>query len=150
MKSRIICFFVWISVAGLVWAGEMIPEENQTILENQNHEMGPRSRWIPTRAQTSGALEAIYAFLSKAMSPDWKNRNRLIIRNRFSTYHVQFVGIMVDGRRALHCNFFPADDDIQHDTDSYVYVLDGGASYWRINYDTQEDQCFDFDVNGES
>jgi hypothetical protein len=72
------------------------------------------------------------------------------VRGRFSTYAVQFVGIRVDGRRALHCNFFPAHDDIDHDRKSYVYVLDGGADYWRINYDIEEGRCFDFDVNGES
>ena len=137
---------VWI----LGWAGSVIPEENQTILENQNQSQGPRSRWVPTRAHTARALEAIVAFLNKTMSPNWKNQQRIPIRNRFSSYCVQFVGIFVDGRKALHCNFFPADDDIPRDRKSYVYVLDGGSSYWRINYDTEEERCFDFDVNGEA
>lgn len=146
--SVLLIFIMCVSI--FARAGDTIPEENQTILENQNQDYGPRSRWVPSKVQTSRALEAIYFFLKKTMSPDWKNRNRIIIRNRFSSYHVQFVGIIVDGRKTLHCNFFPAEDDIRHDTKTYVYVLDGGASYWRINFDTEEERCFDFDVNGES
>jgi len=143
--SILMVFWTWSSL----WAEAGIPEENQTILVNQDQHNGPRSGWVPSKTQTHRALETIVTFLNQTLSPEWKNRQRRVIRKRFSSYHVQFVGIIVDGQKALHCNFFPADDGFKHDTKSYVYVLDGGASYWRINVNTEEDTCFDFDVNGE-
>jgi hypothetical protein len=150
MKKAIIALVMLVGVGIMDWAGSGIPEENQIILENQDQGQGPRSLWVPDKEQTARALEVIVAYLNKPLSPEWKNRQRIIVRNRFSSYCVQFVGILVEGRKALHCNFFPAADDPPRNRKTYVYVLDGGASYWRINVDTEEDRCFDFDVNGEA
>jgi hypothetical protein len=118
----ITCIFISICPSGV------IPEENQTILDNQTREYGPRCRWVPSKAQTSKALEAIYTFLKTEITPDWRNRQR----------------------KAIHCNFFQEEGGFNHDKYTYVLVLDGGTSYWRINYDIDKNKCFDFEVNGEA
>lgn len=150
MKKIIVSIILMTCASISVCAADKISKENQTILENQNKTYGPKSHWVPSKAQTSMALEAIYKFLNKKMTPDWRNRQRKIIQDQLSSYHVQFVGIIIDGRKSIHCNFFPDEDSFKHDKDSYVYVLDGGASYWRINYDIEKNICFDFEVNGEA
>jgi hypothetical protein len=140
----ITCIFISICPSGV------IPEENQTILDNQTREYGPRCRWVPSKAQTSKALEAIYTFLKTEITPDWRNRQRKDIQDQISSYHVQFVGTIIDGRKAIHCNFFQEEGGFNHDKYTYVLVLDGGTSYWRINYDIDKNKCFDFEVNGEA
>ena len=133
-----------------VCAGDRIPEENRTILKNQDEEYAPKGRWTPTRAQTTRALEAVYKFLGREMAEGWKNRQREIIRKRIPSYHVQFLGIVKEGRKVIHCNFFPEKEDFKNRETRYVFVLDGGASFWRVNYDPEKNICFDFNVNGEA
>jgi hypothetical protein len=149
MKTIILSMLLVACGAIQVCAGDRIPGENQTILKDQDQEYAPGSRWTPTRSQTSRALEAIYEFLNRKMEDGWKNRQREIIRKRISSYHVQFLGIVKQGRKIIHCNFFP-EKDPDHDKTRYVFVLDGGASYWRIDYDPGKNLCFDFNVNGEA
>jgi len=149
--KKIIVSIIFITCTSFFFcADNVISEENQTILESQNKIYGPKSQWVPSKTQTCLALEAIYKFLNKELTPDWRNRQRKIIQDQLSSYHVQFVGIIIDGRKSIHCNFFPNEDSFKYDKNSYVFVLDGGASYWRINYDIEKNICFDFEVNGEA
>lgn len=149
--EKTILMIIFIAGIGVgMWASGVIPEENQTILRTQNRPFGPKSQWVPSRAQASKALEAVYRFLGTEITPDWRNRQRKEIQDQISSYHVQFVGIIIDGRQIIHCNFFRAGDGFRHDRTTYVFVLDGGSSYWRVNVDIEKSLCFDFDVNGEA
>lgn len=150
MKKIILSIIIITCVATIVSTGDKIPEENQTILKSHNKEYGPKGQWVPAKTQTSKALEAVYKFLDKKMAQEWREKQRLVIKGQISSYYVQFLGIKIEGRKVIHCNFFRDEDLFKRKKDSYVFVLDGGASFWRINYDIEKDKCLDFEVNGEA
>jgi len=76
-----------------------------------------------------------------------------ILKHR-KQYRVQFLGLYRDGRKVIHCNFFPIrfpeekQDDAAYWKREIVEVMDGGFWYWRIDYDPQTGRSSNFLVNG--
>jgi hypothetical protein len=61
----------------------------------------------------------------------------------------QYVGFTVDGHRYILLNCFPLDDPwLGNWRHGIAMVADGGADFWRIIYDVEQDRCEDFDCNG--
>ena len=70
------------------------------------------------------------------------------IKKVFSDYRVQMVGITVDGKKYIHCNFL-SDMAIPDDwRENYFSVEDGGYNFWRIDYDMDLKKCVNFESNG--
>src|SRR5262249_8212007 len=77
------------------------------------------------------------------------------IIDRLDQYARQYIGIVDShGARKVLVNCFPApgseapplSDAWRHQV---ISVLDGGSSYWRIQYDVASGQYEEFDVNGD-
>ena len=78
---------------------------------------------------------------------------RPVIYEHLANYRRQYLGCVVDGRRRVFVNaFIDAGSDGIDWHPSWarhaVFVLDGGHSYWRIQYDLDSGQYVDFEQNG--
>lgn len=136
----------------LSFAEELIPDKNQVILTKESKYFSHKVEWIPTKKNTAKALNAIYEFLQnsdehKPYSEFAQNELKLILK-RFPNYRVQFMGIVIAGKKIIHCNFFPINESFSYWKDSYVFVFDGGYSFWRVDYDINTSKCFNFESNG--
>ena len=78
------------------------------------------------------------------------------ILEHFGDYRRQYVGIIADdGARKIVANCFPAHrgsmpDEFADWRQRFVVVSDGGAAFWRIQFDVATDRYDAFDVNGEA
>ena len=153
MKTKILTALsclILITMAEGVFADNIISKNDQIILTTRNQESGPKVEWIPSEEQTSIALNAIHDFLRDKKYSGTQNEQREIILNQISNYRIQFIGILINGRKIIHCNFFPKQDRFEYAKDEYVFVFDGGTSYWRIDYDIENNMCLNFEVNGDA
>ncbi len=151
MKNILASLLLVICLSGVVLANDVISKDHQIILKNTKHAYGPKTEWIPSEAQTAKALVAIKQFLINENPYSGPfNDQRAIILNRLSDYRVQFIGILIDGQQMIHCNFFPKSGDFNYAKNAYVFVFDGGTSFWRIDCDITNNVCLNFEVNGEA
>ena len=64
-------------------------------------------------------------------------------------YHRQYVGIVVNGKRLIYGNFYPASvSDLFDEKSMPVVVCDGSASFWGIVFDPEANVFLDLKVNG--
>ncbi len=64
-------------------------------------------------------------------------------------YHRQYVGIVVNGKRLIYGNFYPASvSDYFDEKSTAVVVCDGGASFWGIVFEPESSVFLDLQVNG--
>jgi len=155
MKKIIYLLIIVILSLQNVFATEaFIPDKNQVILTKESKYFSHKVAWVPTKEETSKALSAIAIFLQNP--EEHKNYSKVaqnkisLIHKLFLNYRVQFVGIDVDGKRIIHCNFFPNSESFSYWKESYVFVFDGGYSFWRIDYDINNGRCFNFEYNGDA
>lgn len=150
MKTKILICLILTILSGGAFADKIISKNDQIILKEQKQEYGPIVEWIPSEPETSLAIESIYKFLKDETYSGPDNEQRKIILNQISDYKVQFVGIITNGRKIIHCNFFPKGEDFKYANKEYVFVFDGGTSFWRIDYDIENNACLNFEVNGKA
>ena len=115
-----------------------IPATNQIILSV--------GAWKPSTEQTQKALVSVQAFLNQSKHHDIPK----ILANT-KNYRVQFVGVLRNGKKVIWCNFFPApdkDDEFHYWKRDKVEVMDGGFSFWQIDFDPTKNSCSEFKVNG--
>lgn len=62
-------------------------------------------------------------------------------------FYMQYVGIVVDGRRLIYVNAFPPSDASEGWKEHAVNVCDGGTA-WGVLYDPKAKKFFDLAVNG--
>ncbi|MFH1442272.1 MAG: hypothetical protein ABIH18_09590 [Candidatus Omnitrophota bacterium] len=127
--------------------------EKQVILGKGASSDTEEVKWLPSKEETEKALKAIEDFLKdqekhKDCSDFSKEEIKKIIDD-FPQYNVQFLGVLVNGQKIIHCNFFMAEGDIFSNwADEYISVFDGGYSFWRIDYDVTTGKCLNFESNG--
>ncbi|HEX4586151.1 MAG TPA: hypothetical protein VH183_15080 [Burkholderiaceae bacterium] len=70
-------------------------------------------------------------------------------------YHRQYVGIVVNGKRLIYGNFYPADVlyptsvfDHFDEKSTPVVVCDGGPVFWGVVFDPESNAFLDLRVNG--
>jgi hypothetical protein len=64
-------------------------------------------------------------------------------------YHRQYVGIVVNGKRLIYGNFYPANfPDYLDEKSKPVVVCDGGPAFWGIVFDPEANVFLDLKVNG--
>ncbi|HEX8296730.1 MAG TPA: hypothetical protein VF593_10540 [Chthoniobacteraceae bacterium] len=138
-----------LSVACSTFAAAIsIPEAGRTILTT--------GEWTPTQAQAQRAFARVQIFLQKQNGLDGSGKKAIAqIKSKKSGYRVQFSGSRKGGKEIVVCNFFPAKNSAGVDSFSYwkqrqVAVFDGGADFWRIEYDPAADTCGNFQWNGDA
>ncbi len=96
--------------------------------------------WTPTKEEVLKAEEKIEAHLKanpKAYADLW---------TKIPKYKRQYLGIVVNGHKRIFCNFFCLLEGPL--TDKPFIVFDGGACFFRIEYDLNDKKCYDFQANG--
>lgn len=70
---------------------------------------------------------------------------------RYSSYSCQVIGLQEGRKRFIAFRFFPTDfGRTWRDLDSmFVDVCDGGADFWRIEYDLMARRFVFFEPNGD-
>ena len=97
--------------------------------------------WTPTNDDVLAAETQIEAYL-KTKS---KNLRTTDLWRKLPDYKRQYVGIMVKGHKRIFCRFFcrfpgPLNDKA-------FRVEDGGECFFRIEYDLDDQQCYNFEAN---
>jgi hypothetical protein len=110
--------------------------------------------WEPSSGQVAVAEERINQYLVAAQDdPDldtYRRQSAAYIVGRLKEYRRQYVGIAVEGTKRIGCNAFISDHSHPDWARVPVFVLDGGADYWQIEYDLTKDECVSFSVHGEA
>jgi hypothetical protein len=128
-----------------------IPIKQQVILKQVPERFRYKEFWEPTEKETQTALATIMAFVH---DPKQNDRELEKIQSHYGQYYVQFIGILVEGKRRLFCNFFLVDESLfserlkENWQEKLIRVRDGGFYYWRIEYDLETGKCLNFESNG--
>lgn len=141
----------------------VILKENQVILNKTSEFLPYKKLWIPTEKDTEKALDVIVNFLKKPENYNWSeivddHRDKNYIResinriyNNLSKYRVQFLGVIVDDKKIIYCNFFPnREGDFTYWKEDLVVVMDGGFWFWQVEYDVKTEKCVNLQINGEA
>ena len=95
--------------------------------------------WSPSEEDIHAAEAAIHTF-TEVSQPE--------VFTRLHKYGRQYFGIIVKGRKRIYCNFFMNPTNFPSRFSDYVFVLDGGNDYFRIEYDVDSKTCLNFSPNG--
>ena len=139
--TLLLCF---LALQGTACAGidTAINEANRVILSSRV--------WNPSVEQTRNAITAIQLFLEKPNATnDWSQAQIKEISHHTKEYRVQFRGVIHDGRKLVHCNFFPTSIKFPYWKQEEVSVSDGGYWFWQIDYDPKTHECVNLVVNGD-
>lgn len=134
-------------------SGEQIASKgNRIILDESCSNIWLDIEWVPSNEQTEKAVTALGQFLNDDEALK-KSSERLAgevlkIREHFGEYRVQFSGVIEDGKKYIHCNFFPAVRSFPDWEHQYVCVFDSGFWYWNILYDPLTGELSRFQING--
>lgn len=149
----------------------MVPEPDDWVMNNHFY-----SRWSPNKKDIPALIEATFEYLwlfkepqekdDSAIGTDSHAKNRRtyeeksvvqVLINR-PIYACQIVGYEKDGRKMIHMNFFPKNEEWSTTRKPgtnepywhfrYVQVMDGGAWFWQIEYDPATKTFSDFRANG--
>jgi len=97
--------------------------------------------WTPTKGDLLAAETQIQAYLKRNST---KLRTTDLWR-KLPDYKRQYVGIVVSGHKRIFCRFFcffPGPLDCKT-----FRVEDGGECFFRIEYDLDDQQCYNFEAN---
>jgi len=143
--------------------------------ENQNwvilaktdfsQECGFEGIWEPPKSEVPHIIQETRLYLKKlekTISEDSEREKIREILAKWDDYKCQVVGHNKDGKRLVHLNFIIPQKlpDIPQNNLSekfnsdwrhyYIVVCDGGASYWRIDYDFKEMQFLNLEINHDA
>lgn len=112
--------------------------------------------WTPSTSDIETLESHLRAFLDVIVAEDdvgkyQRTATYNVIRN-LEKYRRQYVGFIEDGSRQILVNALlgpPTGLPIEDWDRRYVYVADGGFSYWRVVYDMDRRRFHAFYVNGE-
>ncbi|MBN1798729.1 MAG: hypothetical protein JW822_09130 [Spirochaetales bacterium] len=129
-----------------------ITEANRVILANEQYFGGKYELWVPTDAEIQEALDVIFTFLKdsesdKKLTVYFRAEIRKILKN-VSSYRVQFVGIIYNDRRYIHCNFVHMNSGFEDWREKLIVAVAGGFWYWYINYDAELKKVIKMYING--
>jgi hypothetical protein len=93
--------------------------------------------------------------------PEFMRSKAPHLESRLGEYVRQYFGIVVGGRRVVHCSFIHRTAESTevpvHGIDYYLrdfgapyLVVDGGESFFQLIYDPETDTCSDLHVNARS
>jgi len=129
-----------------------IPKENRVVLADEEYFKQRYELWVPTENDIREALDAIYRFLRSVQADEgfslhFRMEVKKIIMN-LSRYRVQIVGIILNNRRYIHCNFLHEKSGIGDWKKRLVMIAAGGFWYWYVYYDTELKKVIKIYING--
>lgn len=141
-------------VEGTPFKGVVLPSDlsRKTL---KLHREGVEDTFRPSddavRELEAGMREAVQARLTEASRQvESPARDRDVSRMERIRKHLdvtvrQYAGIVVGGARRILVNAFP--DDVYCYRDEFISVDDGGAQFWRVQYDLSLKQFVHWEVN---
>jgi hypothetical protein len=129
-----------------------ISKEQRVILEHEEYFGEKYELWIPTDDDIQEALDVIIRFLKDSESDEklavyFRAEIKKILQN-LSAYQVQFVGIVYNDRRYIHCNFIHIKSRFKDWKERLIVAVAGGFWYWYINYDVELKKVIKLYING--
>ena len=97
--------------------------------------------WTPTKDDVLAAETQIEAYLKT----NSKNFRTTDLWRKLPDYKRQYIGIVVNGHKRIFCRFFcffpgPLNDRA-------FWIEDGGECFFRVEYDLDDKQCYNFEAN---
>ena len=105
--------------------------------------------WQPMESDVQQAIHELRPYLERFMKTPEGDYDREQIEEvlaNWGTYACQAVGYTKDGKKFIHLNFLPRTEEGWRR--AYIVVCDGGASFWRIEYDKNAKSFSYFRANG--
>lgn len=103
--------------------------------------------WSPTETDVHAIEDDLPAYLQENESafyvtgaPIWE---------RLDEYKHQYIGVVLEGERVVYANYFCDATGLDWKKE-FVMVLDGGACYFQFKFNTDSDEYFGLQVNGEA
>jgi hypothetical protein len=107
--------------------------------------------WVPEKKQIAQAKEDVRSFLEEKLnSPttsDYTKRELRKILSWWPKYRFQVFGKIESGRKIMHLNFMILEERYWK-RNQLVRVSDGGAAYWRVDYDIETRTFASLLING--
>ena len=142
----------------LLGLGTLLPVCAAESSISPEHQVILKGDWTPTKEQTEKALAAAITLVRQTAaqpagtSPGEKYQRECAgkIAEGMAKYAVQFIGQTRNGKKFIHCSFFPGDylQDVPYWKDQEVMVDDGGYSFWQVDYDPETGKCGKLRING--
>jgi hypothetical protein len=149
----------FVQVGGAMQSTVIIPAEYFELGRAAIGSNNVRGYWTPDVDVIAKAQKALLPFLmdqvgkARERKQSTKPLKRLIrnLKNR----RCQCVGIIIGDKRRLHLNFFPPAPKRGHDAharwrEHYLDVQDGGADFWRVDFDISTESFVNLIINGEA
>jgi hypothetical protein len=124
-------------------------------------EAKPRGYWTPDHEQIDRCESKLRQGLER-LCVDPLESNPFVtqavhdVLSHLTGYRRQYIGIITaTGSKRILLNCFPGppskgEDFFPNWRQEIVFVLDGGSSFWRIQYDVATDKYTEFDSNGDA
>ena len=120
--------------------------------------------WVPTSAQAIEAEKAVRDYITRAQKDakvafpndtgsvsEWRQKSLVEVGQKYPQYVIQFVGIMVNGKKQIFCNYSCRDTSQQLDPSrNFIFVYDGGSCFWQIEYVPGTKSCTGLQINGNA
>jgi len=118
-----------------------ISKANSVILGSEEYFGRKYELWIPTENDIKD-FES-----NNKLTVYFRAELRKIIMN-LNSYRVQFVGIVFNDRRYIHCNFVHMNSSFKDWKEKLIIAVAGGFWYWYINYDAELKKVIQIYING--
>ncbi len=102
--------------------------------------------WVPAEADIQAMEQNLLPFVQENQAAFGSAE---LNEDRLSQYKRQYLGIIQDGQRVIFTNFLcqAPGDDWQRE---YIFMLDGGACFFRVKYRLDTGTFHDLQVNGDA
>ena len=103
---------------------------------------GAKEFWMPSKQEVLKAEQRIQEHLktnTERYADLWK---------KLPAYKRQYVGIIVNDRKRIFCNFFCFPDGPP--SEKPMIVFDGGTCFFHIEYDVSDKNCYEFKANASA
>ena len=146
MKKTFLIFIAMLtSINGIAAQKSFPPKEKQAIL------IIKQESWQIKEKDVKKALKAIGIFLRNEKAHENIGKYEKIqikyISDNFNTYNVQFIPRTINGSKIIYCNFFKPASIYPNWKTEETLVIDGGNSFWQIEYNIETGKCSNFNVN---
>lgn len=135
MKYLLIALYLFLEVP--VFAGE----SDWALLPVPQNDA---SRWLPSTEEAKSAVDGVKEYVAQetAKQKDGPLQSQFAyILDHWNSYYCQIIGVVTQGEKVLVLNFFPRRTTYKGDVDwrkVEVWMLGGGAEYFRVHYDTAQ------------
>ncbi len=130
------------------------------LLDEESNPYDLQGIWEPSESEVVCAIHDVRPYLEKLkkaadirkVSAETSQGRIGEILTNWDTYLCQAVGHVKDGKKLIHLNFFRLEEDESPTgwRKHYYDACDGGAWFWRIEYDCNAKTFSDFETNGDA